>query len=143
MKKDQKEKAFEAMVQAHKSTAYSVCYMFAASSDEANDLFQEVLINLWKGFDSFRADSSPQTWVYRVSLNTCISAGRKKTVRTERLGAGMEPSAYEVLDNNPQNRMLHERIHKLDPFDRAIVLLCLKICPTRKLELLWEYRQKL
>ena len=74
----QEEIEFAQMVRAHKETIYTVCYMFANDADEVNDLFQEVLINLWSGLSQFRGESKMDTWVYRVSLNTCISSDRKK-----------------------------------------------------------------
>ncbi len=55
------EKQFADIVKQHKSSIYSVCYMFAKNADEADDLFQEVLINLWKGMDSFRHESKVST----------------------------------------------------------------------------------
>ena len=72
------EKAFALMVKEQKSTIYTVCYMFSKDQDEVNDLFQEILINLWNGFSSFEGRSNIRTWVYRISLNTCISQDRKK-----------------------------------------------------------------
>ena len=66
------------MVREHKNTIYTVCFMFSNDSDEVNDLFQEVLINLWKGFESFEGKSKIDTWIWRVSFNTCISQERKK-----------------------------------------------------------------
>ena len=91
------------MVREHKSTVYTVCYMFSKDTDEVNDLFQEVLINLWKGFDSFRGESKVDTWIWRIALNTCISDDRKKKRRGERgrlclrdfLGVGL-PSMRRV-----------------------------------------------
>ena len=53
---DNKEQAFTQLVREHKSTIYSVCYMFSKDTDEIDDLFQEILIRLWKGYDSFRAE---------------------------------------------------------------------------------------
>ena len=67
---------FERLVMEHKSTIYSVCYMFTETKREADDLFQEVLISLWQGFRSFRGESNIRSWVYRVSMNTCISYKR-------------------------------------------------------------------
>lgn len=91
------EKDFEQIVRQQTSTVYSVCYMFATSKVEADDLFQEVLINLWHGFDKFRNESNLSTWVYRVSLNTCISYKRKRRIETSPLeGAGIE-SAYDDI----------------------------------------------
>ncbi len=116
---------FERLVMEHKSTIYSVCYMFTETKLEADDLFQEVLISLWQGKDSFRGDSSLRSWVYRVSMNTCISYKRKKHVKT----VPLEFSSDSIAPDSPggkQARMLHERISKLEPFDRAIVLLWLE-----------------
>ena len=64
---DKKEQAFTRLVREHKSTIYSVCYMFSKDTDEIDDLFQEILIRLWRGYDSFRAESDVRTWIYRVS----------------------------------------------------------------------------
>ena len=64
------EKRFAQLVNEHKSTIYSVCYMFSQDEDEVSDLFQETLINMWKGIDSFRDESKISTWIYRVALNT-------------------------------------------------------------------------
>lgn len=51
------EQAFELLVKEHKSTIYSVCYMFAENRMEADDLFQEALINLWQGSKNFRGEA--------------------------------------------------------------------------------------
>ena len=75
---DNKETEFAQIVKEHKNTIYTVCYMFSKDSDEVADLFQEVLINLWRGFEKFRGESSVSTWVWRVSFNTCITFERKK-----------------------------------------------------------------
>lgn len=73
--------AFAQMVKEHKSTIYTVCFMFSKDADEVSDLFQEVLINLWKGYDSFKNLSNVNTWIWKVSFNTCISCERKKKRR--------------------------------------------------------------
>lgn len=73
------ETEFAQIVKEQKDTIYTVCYMFSKDVEETNDLFQEILVNLWKGFSSFRGQSHIKTWVWKVSLNTCISFDRKKT----------------------------------------------------------------
>lgn len=114
------------MIKEHKSTIYTVCFMFSNDSDEVSDLFQEVLINLWKGYTSFRNESSLDTWIWRVSFNTCISYERKKQKRTA-LPLAMDINLFKDNDEDSrQIRQLYDRIHRLKPFDRAIVLLWLE-----------------
>ena len=78
---DKNEQTFSKLVREQKSTIYTVCYMFSQNQDEVNDLFQEVLVNLWRGFEGFEGRSDVRTWVYRVALNTCISLDRKRRSR--------------------------------------------------------------
>lgn len=124
--KEKKEQAFEKIVREHKSTIYTVCYMFSKGSEEANDLFQEILINLWKGFDAFRGESKIETWLWRVSLNTCISADRKRKKEKDVIPLEMASDLYtDSDDDSKQIQQLYNRINKLDLMDRALVLLWL------------------
>ena len=117
------------MIKEHKSTIYTVCFMFSKDSDEVNDLFQEVLINLWQGFASFERRSKIDTWIWRVSFNTCISQERKKK-RTSSIPLTMGIDLFNDKDEDTrQVQMLYDRIHRLKPFDRAIVLLWLEGMP--------------
>lgn len=123
---DALEQQFAQMVREHKTTIYTVCYMFSKDEDEVNDLFQEVLINLWKGYEGFKGQSDIKTWIYRVSLNTCISIDRKKkSHKKAEVGMGVSLLS-EGGENSKQIRMLHERINRLEIFDRAIILLWLE-----------------
>lgn len=118
---------FAQIVREHKSTIYTVCYMFSNDTEEVADLFQEILVNIWKGFAKFRGDSNIRTWIYRVSLNTCISSERKKSRRIETVTLNMGINLFEDSDNDTkQVQMLRNRISRLGPFDRAIVLLWLE-----------------
>ena len=120
------ERQFAKTIREHKSTIYTVCYMFSKDDDEVNDLFQEVLINLWKGYDSFGHRSDIRTWIYRVALNTCISLDRKKR-RSGTVRLAMDINLFEDRDEDTrQVDLLHKRISRLQPFDRAIVLLWLE-----------------
>ena len=116
---------FVRLVREHKGTIYTVCYMFSKNTDEVNDLYQEILVNLWRGFGKFEGKSDIRTWFYRVALNTCISADRKKKTRR-----GSNAPGVNLFEGNEhgdgQIEMLHKRITRLQPFDRAIVLLWLE-----------------
>lgn len=118
---------FARIVREHKGTVYTVCYMFSKDEEEVADLFQDILVNLWKGFEKFRGESSIRTWIYRVSLNTCISADRKKKRRGESVSLDMDINLFDdAAEDMKQVRMLQNRISRLGPFDRAIVLLWLE-----------------
>ena len=105
--------------------------MFAESPDETDDLVQEALINLWRGFQT--ADDVCKSWVWRVTMNSCITIDRKKKRKRSSecpLTADME----SVMNNDEGNRnanvrLLYDRIHQLNPFDRAIVMLWLDGMP--------------
>lgn len=124
---EDKEKEFTRIIQEHKRRIYTVCYMFSDDSDQVADLFQEILINLWKGFSSFRGECSIGTWVWRISLNTCINASKKRvrTLETVRLDMDIDP--YEDIDEEAmQIKQLHKRINRLGLIDRSIILLWLE-----------------
>ncbi|WP_018463779.1 RNA polymerase sigma factor [Segatella paludivivens] len=116
---------FAQIVKENKSTIYTVCYMFSKDTAEVNDLFQEVLVNLWKGMSSFKGQSDIRTWIYRIALNTCISMDRKKKITT--IPLSMDANLFQDQDEDTkQVKLLHNRINKLQPFDKAIVLLWLE-----------------
>lgn len=124
-----KEQEFTSIVKEHKSTIYTVCYMFSKDADEVNDLFQEILLNMWKGFDGFQGRSNIKTWIYKVALNTCITIDRKKKKRNT-VELSLDINLYEDNDSDTkQIKLLYDRINKLGPFDRAIVLLWLDNMP--------------
>lgn len=124
------EQEFANIVREHKSTIYTVCYMFSKNQNEVDDLFQEVLLNLWRGIEHFKGESKLATWIYRISLNTCISADRKKKKHaTETLSQQADIYAATDEAETRQIQMLHKRVHRLRPFDRAIVLLWLEGLP--------------
>ena len=60
---DSLEADFSRIVKENRSTIYTVCYMFSKNEDEVADLFQDILVNLWRGFPKFRGESRPGTWI--------------------------------------------------------------------------------
>lgn len=120
------EQEFAKMMKTHKSTIYTVCYMFSNDEDEVADLFQEVMIRVWRGLPSFNGGSDVKTWIYRIALNTCISFDCKKKRRHETKLA-MDINLFADKDKETEQiNILHKRISRLLPLDRAIVLLWLE-----------------
>ena len=121
------EKAFSDVVKKYKNTVFTVCYLFSKDQDEVNDLFQETLINLWRSFDSFKGQCDVKTWIWRVSLNTCLTFERKKKRTIETVPLSMDINLFtDTDDDTRQIQQLYSRINKLGLVDRAIILLWLE-----------------
>ena len=121
------ELQFTKMVKEYRKTIYTVCYFYSKDTEEVNDLYQEILINLWKGFEKFRGESSLKTWIWRVSLNTCNNQERKKKSSVQTIPLSIDIDLYNDDDvQSKQIQILYDRINRLDVFDRAIILLWLE-----------------
>ncbi|MBR0540242.1 MAG: RNA polymerase sigma factor, partial [Bacteroidales bacterium] len=117
----------ELLVRQHKRTIYTVCYMFSRNKAEIDDLFQEILIRLWNGFDNYEGRSTAQTWIYRVALNTAINQDKKERRRIETVPLTVDIDPYEADDPKTQQiRELYDRISRLDFIDRSLILLWLE-----------------
>lgn len=114
---------FEVAIRTHEDIISRICFGYARTHDEYDDLRQDVLINLWQGLKYFRGDSSLRTWIYRVTLNTCVSTIRK---REKDLSTVSIDSLYDVIEENDSDKEmiseLHRCIESLSPTDKAIIL---------------------
>lgn len=118
---------FTKMVREYRKSIYSICYFFSENPTDVEDLFQEVLVNLWKGFPKFRGDSSLKTWIWRISLNTCCSLQRRNSRNVPTIPLAIDKDLFSESDQEGREvKMLYDRINKLEVFDRAIILLWLE-----------------
>ena len=124
---DNREREFAQIVLENKRRIYTVCYMFSKDADEVNDLFQEILINLWKGLQKYEGDKFISTWIWRVSLNTCINYSKKQKRALEKVPLDVNINLFEDMDDDSmQIRQLYDRINKLGYIDRSIILMWLE-----------------
>ena len=98
------ELQFTKMVKEYRKTIYTICYFYSKDSEEVNDLYQEILINLWKGFEKFRGESSLKTWIWRVSLNTCNNQERKKKSSVQTIPLSIDIDLYN--DDDVQSKQI-------------------------------------
>ena len=122
------ENDFLELIAGQKRTIYKVCYVYAKDQDDLNDLFQEVVLNLWKGFPRYRGDSKLSTWVYRIAMNTCITYLRRSGNRpsTVPITADVAASLIEEESRTGQLRELYRLINQLGKLERALILLWLE-----------------
>ena len=108
------EREFARIVKENKRRIYTVCYMFSSDSEQVNDLFQDILINIWNGLKSFEGDKHLSTWIWKVSLNTCINYSKKKKKEVPTLPLDVSFNLYEDTDDDSmQIKQLYNRINKL------------------------------
>lgn len=123
---EEQKKQFVNLIEQNKALIYKFCYMYANETETPDDLFQEVVINLWKGYPDFRGESKIQTWMYRISLNTCITFLRKSGKRPKTQALTDEQLEYAESGDLSSIKELYSLINKLNAFEKAIILLYLE-----------------
>lgn len=122
-------KSFTAMVGRHEKIIFSVCFFYATSEVPFEDLRQEVLISLFKGYRNFRQESSETTWVYKVCINTCLFSLRKFTPKVKIVSFDQIPSVHFQEENDKALRekleWLYAIIAQLNPMEKALILMWL------------------
>ena len=129
MQKDLESK-FLLDFEQNQNIVHKVCRIYTTNQDAHNDLFQEVVIQLWKNYSKFRGDSKFSTWMYRVALNTAISLYRKSTrsIKTQ----DIDDFTYKIKSNEYDNteelqlKALYKAIHQLNDIDKALIFLYLE-----------------
>lgn len=119
---------FISLLKQHQKIIYKVCKLYMDMHSEREDLFQEITLQAWKAYGSFRGESKFSTWLYRVSLNTAITYFRKEKKRqviytTDALPDRSE-EAFEPIEE--QVHMMYAAIGELSKIDKAIVMLYLE-----------------
>lgn len=121
--------SFTAMVGRHEKIIFSVCFFYASSKVSFDDIRQEVLISLYKGYRNFRQESSEATWVYRVCINTCLFTLRKLTPKVKTISFDEMPELHfqEEQDNDTKEKLewLYSLIAQLNPMHKALILMWL------------------
>ncbi len=120
------EVRFTDCIHIHDAMIRRICLGYAHTSQDIEDLYQDVLVNIWRGLPAFRADSSMRTWVYRIALNTCVSTLR---IRSKQPPQTSLDEVILVPDQSQERKesvkYLYECIATLGPIDKAIVMMWL------------------
>lgn len=107
-----------------------MCKLYSRNRNDYEDLFQEMVLQLWRSFDSFRNESKISTWMYRIALNTAISGFRKKQIVQTELDQQIYRIADEVsTEQDEKLQWLYRSIETLSDIEKAIVLLYLEDKP--------------
>ena len=121
------EQEFVSVVREYERVIYKVCYLYTTPNATLNDLYQEVVLNLWKAFPKFRRECKISTWIYRIALNTCISFIRKEKNIPEIVTLTQEADRTEETDETQAMlRQLYRMINRLGQLEKSIILLYLE-----------------
>ncbi len=127
------ELEFSELVEKNQGIIHKVCRIYTTNEEDSQDLFQEILLQLWKSYKSFKGNSKFTTWMYRVALNTAITLFRKSTknVVTQEIDTTLYKISEdtEYSEKEEQINQLYEAIKKLSEIERALVLLYLEDLP--------------
>ena len=121
------ERDFASLIKQHSRIINKVSYFYATDKLPFDDLRQEIYVNIWLGLSQFRGDSKMSTWIYRVSLNSCVSYFRKhKRHQSEYTSIDSIPEIYDLGIEKPDRlREMYNLINRLDRGEKALILLWL------------------
>ena len=127
------EKNFVNLINQHQALIHKICMMYEMDYEARNDLFQEIVLQLWKAFPSFRGEAKITTWMYRIALNTAISGLRRKNRKL--LTEDIHEWHLNISENPDGDaheedfQRLQLAIHQLNEIDRAMIMMALDEVP--------------
>ena len=124
------EQEFLQLINQNQGIVRKVCHLYGRNDTDKEDLYQEIVIQLWKAFSSFRGEAKFSTWMYRIALNTAISNLRKQTKKVALSFPEFIP--HENADTNEEKikeeklTEMYAAISRLTEVEKAIVMLYLE-----------------
>ena len=127
MNHTERERIFEELFQRHKAPIQRLCFAYLNSSAEVEDLFQEIMSNVWNALPKFRGEAQAGTWLYRIAVHTALLY-RRKWRRGEPLPEVADPSAGAHRDLEDRERLaaLRRAIALQPEQDRLVITLLLE-----------------
>jgi RNA polymerase sigma-70 factor (ECF subfamily) len=121
---------FIRLVNENRGILFKICRMYGATEPDRQDLFQEMVVQLWRSYPGFRGESKFSTWLFRIALNTAISDLRKQRRQFSPVDPGQLPTQLQDLqyntDKEEQLRALYAAIDRLTEVEKALTMLYLE-----------------
>lgn len=119
------EEEFLALINKHKGILYKVSRTYFDKLEDQQDLFQEIILQLWKSIDSFKGNSQFSSWMYRVAINTAIVFFKKEKRKPDNYSAKTtEPIAYDGYNDEQDQQLVHfyKAVKELNKIEKALIL---------------------
>lgn len=129
-----KEERFNLLVKENHHKILKICKYYAPVSEDQKDMYQEILVNIWKSLENFRGDALESTWIYRISLNTAMGFAGKEFRRMRIVIDGGEKNLSNLISEEDsdfklkesQINQLQDQLNQLSVIDKAIMSLVLE-----------------
>lgn len=124
------EKEFVDLINLHRGIIFKVCSLYAREQARREDLFQDIVLQIWKSYPKFRGESLITTWMYRIALNTAISQFRKERKQPEQ--SPLSKSEFQIPDTslhdheNDHAWILNQATQQLSDIEKALIMLYLE-----------------
>lgn len=125
------EQQFVLLLENNQNILHKICKLYTADTDAHKDLFQEMVIQLWKAYPTFKGEAKFTTWAYRVALNTAISLYRSKKRKIETVN--LDLTLYHNIGQEEYNteqedklRFLYAAVRELNDIEKALVYMYLE-----------------
>lgn len=124
-----KEESFTRIIKENEGVIFKITTVYTQDSQDQKDLYQEIVYQLWKSFDSFRNESKISTWMYRVALNTAISQFKKR--KKQSITTSIDQVVLRQTENYDPDfenklKVIYEHIHQLNILEKGLILLLLE-----------------
>ena len=121
------EQAFLQHIQTNQKIIYKVCHLYRDTKEDQEDLFQEIVYQLWKAYPGFKGEAKPGTWIYRVALNTALAAYRKQRLNISYPDQLPEMEAYtSEVNSSEKEELLFRALRTLSDSEKAVISLYLE-----------------
>lgn len=121
------ERDFIRLITSNQKIIHRICCMYLDNKADREDLFQEIVLQAWKSFKSFRGDAKFQTWLYRVGLNTAITyIKRDRRNNLAELQFSQESYCEIIYSEDEEILVMYQAISKLNKVEKALVALYLE-----------------
>ena len=121
------EQAFLQHIQTNQKIIYKVCHLYRDTKEDQEDLFQEIVYQLWKAYPGFKGEAKPGTWIYRVALNTALAVYRKQQLNISYPDQFPELEAYtSEVNSSEKEDLLFRALRILSDSEKAVISLYLE-----------------
>jgi RNA polymerase sigma-70 factor (ECF subfamily) len=127
------EAEFITLIDANHARLIRICRFYERESEAQEDLYQDILFQIWRSRHRYRGEAKADTWLYRIAVNTALTHVRSSVNRRKHLGEIAEdteptfsPDFARNMDQQAQQAALYQAIENLSRLDRTLILLYLE-----------------